>query len=118
MNKLKLGLPAGSLQNSTFEIFNNAGFKINCPERSYFPTIDDDEIEAILIRAQEIPRYVEEEVLDMGLTGKDWITETGVDIVEVAELLYAKEGLRPVRLVLAVPDNSPVKSVKDLEGKT
>ncbi|MEW6087198.1 MAG: ATP phosphoribosyltransferase [bacterium] len=117
MNKLKLGLPAGSLKNSTFEIFKNAGFKIHCPERSYFPSIDDEEIEAILIRAQEIPRYIEEEVLDMGLTGKDWITETKADVVEVAELIYAKEGLRPVRLVLAVPNNSPVKTVKDLEGK-
>lgn len=117
MNKLKLGLPAGSLQNSTLEIFKKAGYNITLTERSYFPYIDDEEIECILIRAQEIPDYVQEGVMDVGLTGKDWITETGADVLEVAELVFAKTGLRPVRLVLAVPQNSGINTISDLEGK-
>ncbi len=117
MNKLKLGLPAGSLQNTTLEIFKKAGFNIHIGERSYYPYIDDEEIECVLMRAQEIPRYVEDKVLDCGLTGKDWITETNSDVKELADLNYSKRGLRPVRLVLAVPNDSPFKSVKDLEGK-
>jgi ATP phosphoribosyltransferase len=117
MEKLKLGLPAGSLQNATLEIFKKAGFNIYVNDRSYFPYIDDDEIDCILIRAQEIPRYVESGVLDAGISGKDWITETGVDVLEVAELVYAKQGFRPIKLVLAVPKDSGIESVKDLQGK-
>ncbi len=117
MNKLKLGLPAGSLQNSTLEIFKKAGYNITLTERSYFPYIDDEEIDCILIRAQEIPDYVQEGVMDVGLTGKDWITETGADVMEVAELVFAKTGLRPVRLVLAVPQDSEINTIGDLGGK-
>ncbi len=117
MNKLKLGLPAGSLQDSTMEIFKKAGYNISIGERSYYPDIDDEEIECVLMRAQEIPKYVEEKVLDVGLTGKDWITETAARVEEVAELIYAKRGLRPVRLVLAVPYHSEIRTVADLEGK-
>ncbi len=117
MNKLKLGLPAGSLKDSTLEIFKKAGYNVSVGERSYFPYIDDEEIECILIRAQEIPEYVQGHVLDVGLTGKDWITESGADVIEVAELTYSKTGLRPVRLVLAVPKDSDIKSIEDLEGK-
>ncbi|MDT9545888.1 MAG: ATP phosphoribosyltransferase [Chlorobium sp.] len=114
---LKLGLPKGSLQDSTIELFGNAGFHFSVQSRSYFPSIDDDELEAILIRAQEMAHYVELGAFDVGLTGKDWIIETGADVVEVADLVYSKASMRPVRWVLAVPENSPVKSVKDLEGK-
>lgn len=117
MNKLKLGLPAGSLQNTTLEIFKKAGYNIQIGERSYYPDIDDDEIECVLMRAQEIPRYVEEQILDVGLTGKDWITETAADVRELTDLNYSKRGLRPVRLVLAVPQESSICGVKDLEGK-
>jgi ATP phosphoribosyltransferase len=117
MNKLKLGLPAGSLQNTTMEIFKKAGYHIHIGERSYYPYIDDEEIECVLMRAQEIPKYVEEQVLDVGLTGKDWISETAVDVMELADLNYSKRGLRPVRLVLAVPNDSDVNSVEDLQGK-
>ncbi len=117
MNKLKLGLPAGSLQESTMEIFKKAGYNISIGERSYYPYIDDDEIECVLIRAQEIAKYVAEEVLDVGLTGKDWIVETGVEVKEMAELAFSKRGLRPVRLVLAVPRDSAINTVADLEGK-
>lgn len=117
MNKIKLGLPAGSLQDATLEIFKKAGYNIRIAERSYFPYIDDDEIECILIRAQEIPLYVQDQVLDVGLTGKDWITETSADVVEVIELTYSKQGLRPVRLVLAVPNDSHILEIKDLQGK-
>lgn len=117
MNKLKLGLPAGSLQKATMEMFKKAGFSINVGERSYFPSIDDEEIECTLIRAQEIPKYVQDGVLDTGLTGKDWITETKSDVVEVAELIYSKQGLKPIKLVIAVPNDSDIKEAKDLEGK-
>ena len=117
MNKLKLGLPAGSLQKATMEMFKKAGFNIFVGERSYFPSIDDEEIECTLIRAQEIPKYVQDGVLDTGLTGKDWITETRSDVVEVAELIYSKQGLKPIKLVIAVPNDSDIKEVKDLEGK-
>jgi len=117
MKKLKLGLPAGSLQKTTIEMFKKAGFNINVGDRSYFPSIDDEEIECTLIRAQEIPRYVQEGVLDVGLTGKDWIVETKSEVVEAAELVYSKQGMKPIKLVLAVPNDSPVKEVKDLEGK-
>ena len=117
MDKLVLGLPAGSLQQATMDIFKKAGFNIYVHDRSYFPYIDDEEIECILIRAQEIPRYVQGGVLDAGISGKDWITETKADVLEVAEFHYSRQGMRPVKLVLAVPDSSPIKSVKDLQGK-
>lgn len=115
--KLSIGLPKGSLQEATFELFLKAGFKISASGRSYIPRIDDDELEGILIRAQEISRYVEEGVLDAGLTGLDWIRENNSQVEEVANLVYGKQGFRPVRWVLAVPNDSPVRSVKDLEGK-
>ncbi|MGI6308057.1 MAG: ATP phosphoribosyltransferase [Dethiobacteria bacterium] len=117
MSKLKLGLPAGSLQKSTIEIFKKAGFNIYLNERSYFPYIDDEEIEVILIRAQEIPRYVAGDVLDAGISGKDWITETGADVLEVAELTYSRQGLKPIKLVLAVPNDAEINCVQDLQGK-
>lgn len=114
---LKLGIPAGSLQEATGELFRRAGYKISFPSRSYFPTIDDDEIECLLIRAQEMARYVQDGVLDAGLTGYDWIMENGADVHEVAELVFSKVSRRPVRWVLCVPESSPVKTVKDLAGK-
>ena len=117
MEKLKLGLPAGSLQKTTVEMFKKAGFNIYINERSYFPYVDDEEIECILIRAQEIPRYIQDGVLDAGISGKDWIMETGADVVEIADLTYSKQGMKPVRLVLAVPGESKIKSVHDLQGK-
>jgi ATP phosphoribosyltransferase len=116
-NLLKLGIPAGSLQDATAELFRRAGYKISFSSRSYYPTIDDDEIECLLIRAQEMARYVEDGVLDAGLTGYDWVMETGADVHEVAELVFSKVSRRPVRWVLCVPDDSPVRSVKDLQGK-
>jgi len=115
--KLRIGLPKGSLQDATLHLFNLAGYNITVSPRSYFPHVDDEELEAILIRAQEIGRYVQDGVLDVGLTGKDWITETEADVHEVADLVYAKQGLRPVRLVLAVPQDSDIRSVQDLQGK-
>jgi ATP phosphoribosyltransferase len=114
---LKLGIPAGSLQDATAELFRRSGYKIRFSSRSYYPAIDDDEIECLLIRAQEMARYVEDGVLDAGLTGYDWIMETGAKVHEVAELIFSKVSRRPVRWVLCVPENSPVKSVKDLEGQ-
>jgi ATP phosphoribosyltransferase len=114
---LKLGLPKGSLQESTFSIFRKAGYKISVESRSYFPRINDPDIECILIRAQEMSRYVEDGTLDVGLTGKDWIMENGSQVTEVSELIYGKQGLRPVRWVLAVPNDSDINSVADLEGK-
>lgn len=116
-NILRLGLPAGSLQEATADLFRRAGYKITYVNRSYYPVIDDDEIECVLIRAQEMARYVQDGVLDAGLTGYDWIVETNADVVEVAELIFSKVSRRPVRWVLCVPENSPVQSVKDLEGK-
>ncbi|MCW8797274.1 MAG: ATP phosphoribosyltransferase [Chlorobium sp.] len=116
-NILKVGLPKGSLQDSTLELFAKAGFHFSVKSRSYFPSIDDDELEAILIRAQEMAHYVELGAFDVGLTGKDWIIETDADVVEVSDLVYSKASMRPVRWVLAVPENSPIQSVKDLEGK-
>jgi len=114
---LKLGIPAGSLQEATAELFRRAGYKITFGSRSYYPTIDDDEIECLLIRAQEMARYVQNGVLDAGLTGYDWIMENGADIHEVAELVFSKISRRPVRWVLCVPEDSPIKSVEDLQGK-
>jgi ATP phosphoribosyltransferase len=114
---LKLGLPKGSLQESTLKLFKKAGYNVSVDARSYYPVFDDIEIEALLIRAQEMARYVEDGVLDAGLTGKDWILEQGADVKEIAELNYAKGGLRPVKWVIAVPQDSKIKKVKDLQGK-
>ncbi len=116
-NKLKLGIPKGSLENATIELFRKAGFHIQASSRSYFPVIDDPEIECMLIRAQEMARYVEDGVLDAGLTGFDWIQESGAKVVKIADLVYSKQSFGKVRWVLAVPESSPVKTVKDLEGK-
>ncbi|HUY12881.1 MAG TPA: ATP phosphoribosyltransferase [Terriglobia bacterium] len=116
--KLKLGIPKGSLQEASLQLFKRAGYEITVNPRSYFPHIDDEEIECMLIRAQEMARYVEDRVLDAGLTGKDWILENEADVVEIADLVYAKQTLGKVRWVLAVPENSTIRSVKDLEGKT
>ncbi|MDR1291104.1 MAG: ATP phosphoribosyltransferase [Planctomycetaceae bacterium] len=115
--KLKLGIPAGSLQEATLELFRKSGYNISVQSRSYVPTIDDEEIECLLIRAQEMARYVAQGVLDAGLTGYDWVVETGADVVEVAELRFSKVSRRPVKWVLCVPDDSPVKTVEDLRGK-
>lgn len=116
-NILKLGLPKGSLQDSTLKLFEKAGYKIIVRDRSYAPYIDDPEIACLMFRAQEIARYVERGVIDVGLTGKDWILENNADIVEVEDLVYSKNTTRPYRWVLAVPEDSDVQSVKDLEGK-
>lgn len=113
---LRLGLPKGSLQEATGELFRRAGYKISFSSRSYFPTIDDDEIECMLLRAQEMARYVADGILDAGLTGHDWIVETGADVEEVAELVFSKVSRRPVRWVLCVPNDSPVQTVTDLQG--
>jgi ATP phosphoribosyltransferase len=114
---LRLGLPKGSLQESTLKLFKKAGYNVSVNDRSYYPVFDDIEIEAMLIRAQEMAKYVEDGVLDAGLTGKDWVLEQGADIKEVAELNYAKGGLRPVRWVIAVPNDSRIKKVEHLNGK-
>ena len=114
---LKLGIPKGSLENATIDLFRRAGFQITVNSRSYFPAVDDPNIECMLIRAQEMARYVEDGVLDAGLTGLDWIAETGATIEPIADLVYAKQSFGRVRWVLAVPENSDVVSVKDLEGK-
>jgi ATP phosphoribosyltransferase len=114
---LKLGIPAGSLQEATGELFRKAGYKITYASRSYYPTIDDPEIHCTLIRAQEMPRYVQDGSLDCGLTGYDWILENDAHVVELAELVFSKVSKRPVRWVLAVPNDSPVQAVKDLQGK-
>jgi len=114
---LKLGIPAGSLQEATADLFRRAGYKITFNSRSYYPSIDDDEIECLLIRAQEMARYVDDGVLDAGLTGYDWIMETGADVHEVVELVFSKVSRRPVRWVLCVPEDSPVQTVNDLQGK-
>src|SRR5512143_2556382 len=115
--KLKLGLPKGSLQEATFKLFAKAGYRLQVNSRSYYPTIDDQNIDCTLVRAQEMARYVDHGIFDVGLTGKDWILEQNADVIEVAELRYAKGGLTPVRWVVAVPEESPIKSVKDLQGK-
>ncbi|MEW5694131.1 MAG: ATP phosphoribosyltransferase [Candidatus Hydrogenedentota bacterium] len=114
---LKLGIPAGSLQEATIKLFEKAGYKIAVQSRSYFPVSDDDELECMLIRAQEMARYIEAGVLDAGITGIDWIIESKARVKEICELVYAKQSSRPVCWVLAVPQESRFKSVKDLEGK-
>ncbi|MBI5848540.1 MAG: ATP phosphoribosyltransferase [Nitrospirae bacterium] len=114
---LRLGLPKGSLQEATLKLFRKAGYHVAVSGRSYYPIFDDVEIESMLIRAQEMARYVESGIIDCGLTGYDWIMEQNADIKEVAELTYAKEGLKPVRWVVAVPNDSKIKTIKDLNGK-
>src|SRR5260370_18152810 len=114
---LKLGIPAGSLQEGTAHLFNKAGYKITYASRSYYPAIDDPEVHCTLIRAQEMPRYVEDGSLDCGLTGHDWIQENNAQVVELAELIFSKVSRRPVRWVLAVPTDSPVHTVNDLHAK-
>jgi ATP phosphoribosyltransferase len=116
-NTLKLGLPKGSLQEATLRLFKKAGYHISVSSRSYYPAFDDPEVESMLIRAQEMARYVEDGHLDCGLTGHDWVLEQNAEVVEVAELRYGKEGFRPVRWVVAVPMNSKIKTLRDLEGK-
>ncbi len=116
-NKLMLGIPKGSLEQTTAEMFAKAGYKVEISSRSYYPSIDDPEIDCMLIRAQEMARYIGEGILDCGLTGYDWIVESGCEVVEVAELVYGKVGRKPLRWVLAVPEDSGITSVKDLEGK-
>lgn len=115
--KLRLGLPKGSLQEATFQLFKRAGFNLAVRSRSYFPSIDDPEIEVVLMRAQEIPRYVNEGVLDAGLSGLDWILENDADVVEVADLVYSKQTANPIRLVIAVANDSDIKTVADLQNK-
>jgi ATP phosphoribosyltransferase len=116
-NTLKLGLPKGSLQEATLRLFKKAGYHISVSSRSYYPAFDDPEVESMLIRAQEMARYVEDGHLDCGLTGHDWVLEQNAEVVEVAELRYGKEGFRPVRWVVAVPMNSKIRTLGDLEGK-
>ena len=115
--KLKLGIPKGSLQEATVRMFKKAGFNISISSRSYFPAIDDPEIAVFLLRAQEMARYVGDGALDCGITGEDWTMESGRDVVKVCKLIYGKQGLRPVRWVLAVPDGSKIKRLQDLKGK-
>jgi len=114
---LKLGLPKGSLQESTMELFRKAGIRISSSDRSYFPYCDDEEIEIMLIRSQEMGKYVQDGLFDAGFTGQDWILETRAKVKQVCELVYGKSGFKPVRWVLAVPENSKIRSVKDLNGK-
>jgi ATP phosphoribosyltransferase len=114
---LKLGIPAGSLQDATGELFRKAGYNIKFSARSYYPTIDDDEVECLLIRAQEMARYVEDGILDAGVTGHDWVLETESDVHEICELVFSKVSRGPVRWVLCVPEDSPIEKVTDLEGK-
>jgi len=114
---IKLGIPAGSLQEATAGLFRKAGYTIKFPTRSYYPEIDDPEIECLLIRAQEMARYVEQGILDAGITGYDWILETNANVQEICELMFSKVSRRPVRWVLCVPEDSPVQTVKDLQGK-
>ncbi|MFC1697343.1 ATP phosphoribosyltransferase [Nanoarchaeota archaeon] len=117
MGKVKLGIPKGSLQEATINLFQKAGFDIRIGRRSYFPMIDYDKVECMLIRAQEMARYVEEGVIDCGLTGRDWVIENDADVVEVCDLEYAKKGKGSVKWIVAVPNDSKIKTVKDLQGK-
>ena len=113
---MKIGLPKGSLQAATFDLFNRAGFDVQLSSRSFFPSIDDPELEGVMFRAQEMSRYVEDGVIDMGITGKDWICENKSDVVEVCELMYSKRTTRPTHWVLAVPNEGKVQKIEDLEG--
>jgi ATP phosphoribosyltransferase len=114
---LKLGLPKGSLQDSTLELFRKAGIRIASSDRSYFPYCDDDEIEVMLIRSQEMGKYVQDGLFDAGITGQDWILETNANVKQICELVYGKSGFKPVRWILAVPESSKIRSIKDLQGK-
>jgi len=116
--RLKLGLPKGSLEQATIALFRRAGYEITTTSRSYYPAIDDPEIECLLVRAQEMARYVQDGVLDAGLTGRDWVVEAEAEVETVADLVYAKQSFGKVRWVLAVPEDSPVQDPRDLEGKT
>jgi ATP phosphoribosyltransferase len=116
--KLRIGLPKGSLQESTRDLFRRAGYSVVFGDRSYYPSIDDPELEALLVRSQEIPRYVDHGILDVGIAGSDMIVENDADVVKVADLLYSKASLGSVKWVLAVPEESEINSVSDLEGKT
>ena len=116
-NVLNLGIPSGSLQNACADLFERAGYRISFPNRSYYPEIDDPEIDCLLVRAQEMARYVEQGVLDAGITGHDWVLETGADVEELGEFVFSKVSRRPSRWVLCVPNDSRVRSVKDLQGK-
>ena len=118
MSVLKLGIPKGSLQDATIDLLARAGWKITLSSRSYVPAIDDDEMDCLLVRAQEMARYVESGALEAGITGHDWVVETSADVVELAELVYAKQRLARVKWVLAVPEDSAIRSPRDLEGKT
>ena len=117
MKQLKLGLPKGSLENSTIELFRKSGWKITGMNRSYFPSIDDEALHCSVVRAQEMSRYVEDGTLDAGITGKDWIQENDSQVEYITELVYAKTSFRPTRWVLAVPHDSPVEKIEDLKGK-
>ncbi|MGB9697951.1 MAG: ATP phosphoribosyltransferase [Thermodesulfobacteriota bacterium] len=114
---LKFGIPKGSLEKATLDLFQKAGWMIKVSTRNYFPSVDDPQLSCALIRAQEMSRYVEEGVLDAAITGKDWILENNSEVVEVAELIYAKESLRPVKWVLVVTESSPIRQLEDLQGK-
>ena len=116
-NRLKLGIPKGSLQDATIALFERAGWRIFSNGRSYFPTIDDNELECMLIRAQEMARYVDKGVLDAGLTGIDWVVESGRDVASITSLTYSKQTRTKVRWVLAVPEDSPYQKAEDLSGK-
>ena len=116
MNRLQLGIPAGSLKDATADLFKQAGYRISFPNRSYYPEIDDDEIECLLVRAQEMARYVEQGIIHAGITGHDWVVETGADVLEIEEFIFSKVSRRPSRWVLCVPEDSPVRSVEDLQG--
>src|SRR5580658_6248108 len=113
MNQLKLGIPKGSLQDATVDLFARAGWRISLSARSYVPSIDDPEIECLMVRAQEMARYVETGALDAGITGHDWVVETGAEVVELAEFIYAKQRMARVRWVLAVPEDSAMRDVRD-----
>ena len=117
MASLILGIPKGSLQEATVEMMKRAGYKVRVPQRSYYPSIDDEELEGRLIRPQDMSRYVEKGIIDAGLTGADWVKENGSDVRVVASLVYAKQQLTKVRWVMAVPEDSPVRKVSDLQGK-
>jgi len=117
MKQLKFGIPKGSLQETTIYLLKKAGFSVRTTSRSYYPEIDDAELSCMLIRAQEMPRYVESGVLDLGITGSDWVAESGRKVIKIADLIYAKQGLRKVRWVLAVPEGSKIKTIKNLKGK-
>lgn len=117
MDKLKLGIPKGSMQDSTINLFKKAGYTITANSRSYYPQVDDDQIDVVLLRPQEMALYVEQGVIDVGLAGRDWVVECGTDVKEIAELVYSKATNQPARWVLAVAQDSKITSVKDLEGK-